>query len=165
LQYQVQVQHEMAVTGAAWASLAVLIGGQKFLWMDVPRNQDFIDALVAREAEFWSRVERRDPPPPDASEACRELLKRLYPREEQGKTIALPAECLKWDEQLREEKAVLKVVEPRIREAENNLIAALGEAEVGILPDGTRYSYKTQARKGYVVEAKSFRVLRRSAAK
>jgi putative phage-type endonuclease len=162
LPYQIQILHQMAVTGVQWGSLAVLVGGQKFLWLDVERNDEFIAALVEREREFWDRVERRDPPSPDASESCRELLKRLYPREAPGQVIALPPEAVKWDVQRREAMLLLQRDEADKREAENLLIAALGEAEVGLLPDGTRYSYKSQTRKGYTVEPATFRVLRRS---
>jgi putative phage-type endonuclease len=162
LPYQIQIMHQMAVTGLAWGSLAVLVGGQKFLWMDVERNDEFIAALVEREREFWQRVQDQNPPPPDASESCRELLKRLYPREAPGQVIALPPDAAKWDAQRREAKAAMDVASASCREAENLLIAALGEAEVGLLPDGTRYSYKSQNRKGYTVEPATFRVLRRS---
>ena len=46
LPFLVQVMHQMAVTGYTWGSLAVLIGGQEFLWVDVPRNEEFIQLLV-----------------------------------------------------------------------------------------------------------------------
>lgn len=165
LPYQIQVQHQLAVTGLAWGSLAVLVGGQKFYWLDVDRNQAFIDALIAREREFWARVEQRDPPPPDASESCRDLLKRLYPRDTPGAVVALPPAAAAWDATRREAKAALEVAAAACREAENQIIAAIGDAAVGILPDGTRYTYKAQTRKAYTVADTTFRVLRRSAAK
>jgi putative phage-type endonuclease len=165
LQYQVQVMHQCAVTGCQWGSLAVLVGGQKFYWLDVDRNDEFIAALILRERDFWQRVQDHDPPPPDASDACRELLKRLYPREAAGTVIALPPDAVQWDAQRREAMAALTVAMTSKREAENHLIAALGDAEVGLLADGTRYSYKSQQRKGYTVEPSSSRVLRRLAAK
>ena len=165
LQYQIQVQHQLAVTGLQWGVLAVLVGGQKFYWMDVERNEEFIAAMIATELEFWEMCERREPPPPDATESCKALLKRLYPREAPGKVVALTGDALRWDAQRIESKKALEDAQRLCMEAENNLIAALGDAEVGLMPDGTRYSYKSQNRKGYTVEPATFRVLRRSAAK
>jgi putative phage-type endonuclease len=165
LHVQIQLQHQLAVTGLQWGSLAVLIGGQRFLWLDIPRNEEFIAAMIATELAFWQMCERREPPPPDATESCKALLKRLYPREAPGKVVALTGDALKWDAQRMEAKKALEDAQRLCLEAENNLIAALGDAEVGLMPDGTRYSYKSQNRKGYTVEPATFRVLRRSAAR
>lgn len=165
LHYQIQVQHQFAVTGYSWGSIAVLFGGQEFAWLDVERDDAFIEALIAKEREFWDRVERRDPPPPDASESCRELLRALYPREVAGKTIALPVEAVEWDRQRLDAIDRLREAAAAKTEAENNLIAALGDAETGLLSDGTRYNYRQQERKGYTVQPGTHRVLRRKAAK
>ena len=165
LQYQVQLQHQLAVTGYAWGSLAVLLGGQRFFYIDLDRNDQFIAALVEQEAAFWDRVQRQDPPPPDASESCRDVLKRLYPKEAPGKVIALGGDAVTWDRKRLDAKAQLEVAKAAEREADNWLIAALGDAEAAILPDGTRLTYKAQTRKSYTVNETTFRVLRRTAAK
>ena len=165
LAYQVQVQHQLAVTGYTWASLAVLVGGNRFFWMDVERDDRFIDALIAREREFWTRVENQDPPEPDGSEACRQLLAELYKHPVAGKVVALDGAAMAWDLVRREAAASIEVLETNKREAENRLKAALGDAEWGLLPDGTRYSYREQHRKSYVVPEATFRVLRRHGAR
>lgn len=156
--YQVQVQHQLAVTGYAWGSLAVLIGGQRFLWVDIERRDDFIALLVEREAAFWDRVQRLDPPTPDAT--SKDILHRLYPKDT-GASIALPAEALEWDRRLLEAKDQLKRWESVKDECEALLKGAIGQASVGVLTDGTRYQWKASERKGYVVEATSVRSLRR----
>ena len=165
LLYQVQLQHQLAVTGYAWGSLAVLIGGQRFYWIDIDRNQTFIEVLTAIESDFWQRVQALNPPPPDASEACRDVLRRLFPKEQAGKVVALTADAAEWDERRIEAMAALEDAKTAKTEAENWLVSALGDAEAGILPDGTRYSYKSQTRKGYTVEPATFRVLRRTGPK
>ena len=90
--YLVQVQHYLAVTGFQWAYLAVLIGGQRFLAVEVPRDDVFIEQLVAAEAAFWDHVQRRDPPPLDGSDAASRLVKHLYPTA-QDVTVLLPPEA------------------------------------------------------------------------
>src|SRR5262245_19558887 len=47
--YQVQVQHNMVVTGATWGVLAVLIGGQHFRHYRVERNDAFVATLIEAE--------------------------------------------------------------------------------------------------------------------
>lgn len=165
LLYQVQLQHQLAVTGYTWGSLAVLIGGQRFYWIDIDRNQTFINVLTAIEADFWQRVQNLNPPPPDASEACRDVLRRLFPKEQAGKVVALTADAAEWDEKRIVAMAAMEAAKVAKTEAENWLVAALGDAEAGLLPDGTRYTYKSQTRKGYTVDPATFRVLRRTGPK
>jgi putative phage-type endonuclease len=62
--YAIQVQHGMAVTGLQRCDVAVLIGGSDFRVYTVERDDALIAHLIAAEAAFWARVERRDPPPP-----------------------------------------------------------------------------------------------------
>lgn len=158
--YQVQVQHQLAVTGHAWGSLAVLIGGQRFLWVDIERNDKFIALLIEREAEFWDRVQRLDPPAPDAG--SREVLARLYPQDT-GASLALPPAAVDWDARRQEALAQLKHWEAVRDEAENLLKASIGEAAYGVLPGGARYSWKLQRQERAAQPARTveFRSLRR----
>lgn len=50
--YYVQCQHYMAVTGCVKWYIAVLIGGNKFVWKEIPRNDGDIAALIEAEKEF-----------------------------------------------------------------------------------------------------------------
>lgn len=59
-EYYVQIQHYLAVTGWNTWYLAALIGNKRFVWYKVPRNEDDICEIMAREEEFWSIIIRRD---------------------------------------------------------------------------------------------------------
>jgi predicted phage-related endonuclease len=59
MEWYIQMQHYMAVTGWDMWHLAVLIGNQKFLWYDVPRDQVYIDHIIEKESEFWNLVENK----------------------------------------------------------------------------------------------------------
>jgi putative phage-type endonuclease len=157
----IQVQHQLAVTGFRWASLAVLLGGQKFRWMDVYRDDAFISEMLEAEAEFWTRVTNEDPPEPDGTEASKRTLAKLYPSEEPGKVIDLAGECIAWDIRLEDLKGKLKAVESEKLELENKLRAALGDAVQGVLPNGVGYTLKSQSMPERVLPACTFRVLRR----
>ena len=77
--YQVQVLHQLAVTGKAWADVAVLIGGQEFRIYRVERDEARITALIDRERQFWHYVTNDTPPPVDGSESSHKALAALYP--------------------------------------------------------------------------------------
>lgn len=162
LYYQVQLQHQMEVTGWRWGSLAALIGGNQFRWIDVERNEAFIELLRRKCVEFWRLVESRTPPPVDGSNSTAEVLKRLFPKDT-GETIALPGEAVSWDDEYRQACADVTEAEKRKASAKAKIVAALGDATFGVLPAGGRYSFATQTRPAFHVEESSFRVLRRLA--
>ena len=56
LDWYIQMQHYMAVTGWDMWHLAVIIGNRQFLWYDVPRDQPYIDLIVEKEKAFWDCV-------------------------------------------------------------------------------------------------------------
>ena len=161
LYWQVQVQHYLAVLGLEWASIAVLSEGRKFLWLDMERNQRFIAVLLEREAEFWRQVKSKSPPDPDASESARDALSYLYPQETVGTAVDLPVEAVSWDENRTRGSVLVAEGEALKNESEAKIKAAMGEAEIGMLPTGVKYSWRSQRRKGYAVKESIFRVLRR----
>lgn len=54
--YYVQMQHYMAVTGWQKWYLAALIGNKRFVWYEVPRNDEDIAQIVQTESKFWNEV-------------------------------------------------------------------------------------------------------------
>lgn len=160
LHYEVQCQMEMLVTGTGFNTVVVLIGGQKLRYFDLERNERFLAALVAKLTEFWRCVETRTPPAVDHSQACARALLRLHPSDS-GDTVDLPVESDNWASELEEAKLRAKELEDFIRERENKLKSSIADASFGVTPSGVRFSWKHQARAGYVVKPSEFRVLRR----
>ena len=83
---QLQVQHQLAVTGKAAADVAVLLGGQHLEIHRIERDEALIARLVHLEKQFWDYVESDTPPPVDGSESAELALRCLYP-EDQGHTV------------------------------------------------------------------------------
>lgn len=166
LNYQIQAQQELAITGLAWGTLAVAFGRRKLRWFDFDRNERFIEALLVKLDEFWRMVETQTPPPIDWTEGCRQAIHALHP-DDNGQTMILPPESLAWDRNLQRVKRHIKILERFEGEYENRIKLAIGDATYGDLPDGSgeSYSWKSQTRKSYVVEESTFRVLRRSKSK
>jgi len=70
--YVVQVQVEMACTGAPWCDLAVLIGGNDFRIVRVEANREQQDAIIKALATFHGMVRDGIEPAPDGSDAHRQ---------------------------------------------------------------------------------------------
>lgn len=78
---QLQVQHQLAVTGKAAADVAVLLGGQHLEIHRIARDDALIARLVALERQFWQYVEADTPPLADGSESSDLALRCLYPED------------------------------------------------------------------------------------
>jgi putative phage-type endonuclease len=159
----VQVQTEIACLGVRWGSAAVLVGGNKFKFFDVMRDDALIDEIEAQVAWFWDLVKRNVAPPVDGSEATEKVLKRLHPNDD-GSEIALPDDALAWVSAWRSGKdaisATTKENKDRIDTAENLLRAAIGDATFGLLPDGRRLTLKTTTVPEKLAGGYSFRTLK-----
>ena len=83
---QLQVMHQLAVTGKAAADVAVLIGGQHLEIHRIHRDETMIAQLIELEQAFWHYVETDTPPPADGSESAELALRCLYPSDT-GKTV------------------------------------------------------------------------------
>lgn len=193
--YRVQLQHEMLASGCTWGTLAVLFIDQgvltrllnaslcllddstahdtlaeaiaehcDFRFFDYEADAEFQQDLLVAEQAFISLVAAGVAPSTDGSESCRRAIQRLHPRDN-GESVPLPGEWLEHSARLSELKAQKSITEKEIGELENALKALIGDATYGVLPDGSRWAWKTQNRKEYVVAASEFRVLRKEKGK
>jgi len=164
VEYLVQLQHQLMVTGLRWGSIAALVGGNRFLWADVARDEELIAMMRTLEIEFWKGVLNEQPPPVDGSESTKALLARLYPKDT-GEEVVLPAEAREWDRQRVDAMVTINAAKEMQQEAENKIRAAIGDATMGTISDGLKYSWRFQTRKAHFVKESEFRVLRRHGGK
>lgn len=158
----VQCQHQMFVTGTSKASVGVLVGGNRFMWTDVERDEAVIREVLAACGTFWEHVTKNLPPPADASDATSEAIALLWPHTAEGESLVLPEDAYGWVRELDKAKGEAKAVDYQITEIENKVKLAMGAAELALLPDGSRaFTLRTRNRKAYSVPAGSSRVLRR----
>jgi putative phage-type endonuclease len=78
---QLQVMHQLAVTGKQAADVAVLLGGQELQVHRIDRDDSLITQLITLEAQFWRFVETDTAPPADGSDSADMALRCLYPRD------------------------------------------------------------------------------------
>jgi predicted phage-related endonuclease len=95
----------MAVTGLPHAYACCLIGGQRYVFVDVPRDDDYIERLIEVETEFWEAVQARRVPEPnvdlsDTLEAIERYTREFGPLPSTGvrhpAKKSLPAEAGGW---------------------------------------------------------------------
>ena len=82
---QLQVMHQLAVTGKQAADVAVLLGGQHLEIHRIERDEQMIVRLIELERRFWDYVVTDTPPPADGSDSADQALRCLYPQDS-GKT-------------------------------------------------------------------------------
>jgi len=132
-EYLLQCQHYMAVTGYEAWWIAVLIGGNKFVYKKIERDEELITQIIQIESDFWNKhVLTKIPPAFDGSDASSELIKQMYQVGEPESETELPLEADKLIEELAAVKEQAKEYECRVTELENRLKAMLGEYETGI---------------------------------
>jgi putative phage-type endonuclease len=135
VEVQIQIQWEMFVTGATWATCVMLpFPERKLQWFDVAPHPEFQAILAERVDAFWLRVLNRTPPDPDGSESSQLALRKLYP-EDTGAVIQVTGACAIADEYERN-KAALAVLTARQGLIRNMLSATIREAKYALLDDG-----------------------------
>jgi putative phage-type endonuclease len=166
--YQCQVQWSLWCAGMERAWVAVMhlpFGRPRFRVYEVERNETDIALIVERCRAFWhDHVLTGEPPAVDGSEATARALAAVYPHHEPGERVALDdlADVLT-------ERAELKATEAetrkRLKELDNQVVAAFGTAEVGTVDGEAVLTYRTTVRKGYWVADGEYRALRAASKK
>lgn len=134
---QLQVQHQLAVTGKSAAHVAVLLCGQKLEVHRIERDDALIANLIELEARFWEYVTSDTPPPGDGSKSASRALRCLYPRDagisidfSSDRTLSAAFADLQG---VRSQLEVLETEEARLKQA---IQLAMGEATRAVFETG-----------------------------
>lgn len=135
---QLQVMHQLAVTGHQAADVAVLICGQEMQIHRIERDETMIGQLIELEREFWRLVEQDIQPPTDGSESSARALQALYPQDV-GSTLDLRGDLhlsIVFDElvQLRQALAHLELQRDQ---AQQQIEQRLGDASKALFMNGS----------------------------
>ena len=135
---QLQVMHQLAVTGQQAADVAVLLGGHQLEIHRIERNEALIERLIELEQAFWWHVESDTPPLADASESAERALRCLYPEDNgqtcdfsQDDTLSGQFSAL---QQVRQQLDELKTREAQLK---HRLQEAMGEATRAVFASGS----------------------------
>ncbi len=134
---QLQVMHQLAVTGKQAADVAVLLGGQHLEVHRIERDESMIARLIDLERLFWDYVVSDTPPPADGTASAEAALRCLYP-EDKGQTLDFSQHT-----ELASTYLELKAVRQRIAQQETRearlkqaLQQAMGEASRAEFAEG-----------------------------
>ncbi|MFP7702168.1 YqaJ viral recombinase family protein [Bacillus sp. C15] len=134
--YIVQVQHYLGVLGPEYkkAYFAVLIGGNKFVWKEIERDDELIAMIFQAEVEFWNeKVLGGKAPVLDGSSAAEEYLKQRYSEAEGGKVVDLTSANKTRIQQYLQLKEQINELTLQAKELENQIKHEMKEAEYGFI--------------------------------
>lgn len=77
LQYELQLQLQLCITGRSWGALAVLVGNDTLKIYPRKRDERIIKAIEARVASFWEDVHNNNPPEVDYEKESDAVI-RMY---------------------------------------------------------------------------------------
>jgi putative phage-type endonuclease len=135
VEVQIQIQWELFVTGASWATCIWLPFPERRLqWFDIEPHPEFQQWVREHVDAFWQRVQRREPPDPDGSESSKLALRKLFP-EDNDEVIRILGAVSAADEYERN-RAAIKLLEERQGLIKNMLAATIRSSKYALLEDG-----------------------------
>jgi putative phage-type endonuclease len=161
-----QVQYGMVVTGLPRCYVAVDLGTE-FRWALVFKDEAWAETNLPILREFWTKVQEQTPPEPTGDDA--NTLKRIYPREQAGLTVALDGRFLDLRWEMDQLDAQIRTLSERQADLKAQIVAEMKDAECAMLPDGSGWRLRAETRPRMVRDPEggesSSRVLRAFARK
>lgn len=132
---EIQVQHQLLVTGRAFAYIGVLIGGNKLELIKRTPDQKIHEAIIAQAAEFWKSIDENNPPAPNFDTDA-DFISKLMGYAEPGKVIDVSkdAEILALVSEQQELKAIISDNQKRCDAIKAEVLVRIGDAEKCIAP-------------------------------
>ncbi|QOU04434.1 YqaJ viral recombinase family protein [Pseudomonas fluorescens] len=126
---QLQVMHQLAVTGKQAADVAVLLGGQHLEIHRIERDESLMARLIELERVFWDYVISDTPPSADGSASAEQALRCLYPKDS-GQNLDFSQDTLlcKTFTELRSVRESIALQEKREAQLKQALQQAMGDA-------------------------------------
>lgn len=123
--YELQCHHYMAVMGYERMYIACLIGGSKFVYHTIERNENIIQSIEKIEEEFWHENVVKKIPPRITEGATNESLLKVYPSAGNEFISLSDSENFKLD-RLQELKATKNQISKEIEAIETDLKQIIG---------------------------------------
>ena len=128
--YLAQVQHYLNVLNKKKAYIACLIGGNKFVWKEIQRDDELIERMTEKLVDFWENHVLTDTPPEvDAQKSTTEFINKMYGKDYHDHSIELNAQQIQDLKDLKELKKYESDIKAQINGIENRIKNALGQSE------------------------------------
>lgn len=144
--YYCQCQWYMAITGCDKWYIACLIGGNHFVWKEIPRNDEFISDMRAQAIIFWNNLQNDIPPEVDGSESTAATIDKMNSKSglSADNITLLPSAAEEYIKCIDGLTATKKVLEEQLSQAQNALKIMLDGNENGMFRD-RKITYKQTA--------------------
>lgn len=149
IEYYLQTQYYLYITGLKKAFIAVLLGGNTFKHIELERDEATIEVIIKLAVNFWENYVLEDVPPP-AKDLDNDVLTKIYPKSK-AVTLTLPNEFLEVIDQYNAAKLLIEKGKSNKDEAEAKIKSFLKDSEFGTVGD-FKISWKSSTRKTLSVE-------------
>jgi len=161
IEYIMQVNWYCGIVGKAVGYIAVLIGGQKFVWKKMDFDRKLFDKQVIAARDFFCRFIDGDEIPMAMGDD-NPFMAELYPDGSQPPIKFEGHDCVEldmWIEERQGGKQAIVEAKKEVDAIEAKIKQKLGEAEAGET-DQYRITWRTVEKKEYTVKPSSYRCLR-----
>ena len=148
---EMQVQHQLLVSGLPFAYIGALIGGNRGVLIRRAPADGILVSILEKTEKFWKSIDANEPPTPDFTKDA-EFLRSLYQTVHPGKVVDLERDN-EFTVLAEEYKAVSKKfsdAEAQKKSIQAQMFAKIGDAEKA---KGNGFSVSAGPVKATVVEA------------
>lgn len=145
---ELQVQHQMEISGFEWCAIVALVGGNEQKIVLRNRDRDIGKSIREKTGEFWNRVLQNQPPSADYTRDAEFIIKQLRRDAMENLVAEADAELedmIKQYEFVRKEAADLELIKSQ-RRAE--ILERIGKASKVITSFGSLSTGQVKGRSG-----------------
>ena len=125
---EMQVQHQLLVSGRKYALIGAFIGGNEITLLKREPDKDIQDAILRKTKAFWASIEANQPPKPDF-EKDYEFIRHLNSYAEPGKIIEPNDRMIDLSQKYKLLSDQIKVAESQRDGIKAELLTMMGDAE------------------------------------
>lgn len=130
---EIQIQHQMLVSGIDRAVIAALINGNKLILLDRKADKEIQSAILEKAAEFWASVDAGKEPEPDFDRDI-DAIRRIYGYAEPGKIYEANDDMLEMVKEYAALGRVIKNAEAKRDEIKGRILVDIGDSEKVVHP-------------------------------
>lgn len=125
---ELQVQHQLAVSGKDVVFIGALIGGNNVVLIKREPDREIIDQIKERVFNFWTSIEKNREPKPDFEKDA-EFIKSIYQKTEPGKIITATPQIERLANNYKSLSTVIKDATDKREAIKAEMLTLIGEAE------------------------------------
>ncbi len=125
---ELQIQHQMLVSGSPSAHLGVLVGGNKVTIINRKADEAIHNAILKKAAEFWESIDKNIEPAPDFVKDAG-FISKLYGFAEPGKVMDAAPEMADLADAYKQATAAIKELQASKDAAKSQLLTMIGDSE------------------------------------